>query len=134
MIAVDSSLVIAALSPWHESHEISAQYCSQDAFVPAHCLIESYSVLTRMPELMRISGKVAAEVLTLKWGLRQLVLSEESHVNMLTDLARAGVVGGSTHDGLVALTAKHHGCSIISLDHRAERTYQRLGVNATIIG
>ena len=87
-----------------------------------------------MPEPMRISGKVAAEVLTLQWGLRKLVLSEDSHVHMLTDLARAGVMGGSTYDGLVALTAKHHGCPLISLDHRAERTYRRLGVDATIIG
>ncbi len=134
MIAVDSSLVIAALSPWHESHEIAAQYCRDDAYAPAHCLIESYSVLTRMPQPLRISGKVAAEALTLQWGLRKLILSEEAHANMLSEFAQAGVVGGSTYDGLVALTVRQFGCSLFSLDRRAERTYQRLGVDHTIIG
>ncbi len=134
MIAVDSSLVIAALSPWHESREIAAQYCRDDAYVPAHCLIESYSVLTRMPQPLQISGKVAAKALTLQWDLRKLVLSEESHASMLSDFAQAGVVGGSTYDGPVALTVRAFECSLFPLDRRAERTYRRLGVDHTIIG
>jgi hypothetical protein len=38
------------------------------------------------------------------------------------------VFGGASYDGLVALEADAHGEMLLTLDARAQRTYQQLGV------
>jgi predicted nucleic acid-binding protein len=129
VIAVDTSVVIAALSPWHERHGDAAQACHGDAAIPAHALLEAYSTLTRMPEPLRISGAVAAEALSRAWGGRTLAVPEDLSADLPVRLSRASIVGGASYDGLVALTAQAHARLIVSLDRRAERTYRLLGVD-----
>jgi hypothetical protein len=48
-------------------------------------------------------------------------------------LAGAGVFGGATYDGVVALEAAAHGRTLLTLDERARGTYQRLGVAFRVI-
>jgi predicted nucleic acid-binding protein len=43
-------------------------------------------------------------------------------------LAAAGVSGGATYDGLIALTALEHDLELLTRDGRAERTYRALDV------
>jgi len=40
----------------------------------------------------------------------------------------AGVFGGASYDGLVALEAHAHGRVLLSLDRRAQETYRRLRI------
>ncbi len=134
MIAVDTSVAIAALSPWHERHREAATACRDDAVIPAHALLESYSALTRMPEPLRISGTVAAEALRRSWNHRAIAPSPDLLIALPARLASASIVGGSSYDGLVALTAHEHGCTLVSLDLRAERTYRVLGVDFQLLG
>ncbi len=63
MIAVDTSIAIAALPPWHDRHADAADTSRDRAAVPAHALIEAYATLNRMPEPLRISCHVAAEAI-----------------------------------------------------------------------
>lgn len=95
MIAVDTSVVIAALSPWHESHHLAVDATRQQAGVPEHCLLEAYATLTRMPELLRISGETACEALLRAWGDR--ILTPPAHLSgaLIDRLARANVVGAA---------------------------------------
>jgi len=134
VIAVDTSVAIAALSPWHERHREAATACRDDAVIPAHALLEAYSTLTRMPEPLRISGSVAAEALERSWGHRMIAPSAELLMDLPARLARASIVGGASYDGLVALTAEEHGRTVVSLDFRAERTYRVLGVHFHLLG
>lgn len=134
MIAVDTSVAIAALFPWHERHREAASACRGDAVIPAHALLEAYSTLTRMPEPLRISGSVAAEALGRSWGQRAIAPSPDLLVGLPARLARASIVGGASYDGLVALTADEHGRTLVSLDLRAERTYRVLGVDFHLLG
>ena len=134
MIAVDTSVAIAALSPWHERHRDAAAVCGDEAAIPAHAVLEAYSTLTRLPEPLRIAGTVAAEALERSWGHRTLAPSAELLTALPTRFAAASIVGGSTYDALVALTAHEHGCSLVSLDLRAERTYRVLGVAFHLLG
>ncbi len=49
---------------------------------------------------------------------------------LVARLAAAGVFGGSTYDGLVALEAAAHDESLLTLDVRAARAYGRVGATA----
>ena len=133
MIAVDTSVAIAALSPWHDRHADAADVCREDAALPAHALLECYSTLTRMPEPLRISGAVAAHSLERAWGTRILVPPAHLITSLPSTLGRASVEGGSSYDGLVGLTAMAHSLPLVSLDVRAERTYRALGIDYRLI-
>ena len=88
------------------------------AAIPAHALIEAYATLTRMPEPFRISGHAAAEALDRAWRGRTLVPPADLAPELPHIPARASVVGGSSYDGHVALTAQAHEGTHISLDLR----------------
>jgi len=134
VIAVDTSVAIAALSPWHERHDEAANVCRDEAAIPAHAVLEAYSSLTRMPEPLRISGEVAAEALERSWGHRIIAPSADLLIALPRRLAVASIVGGSSYDALVALTAHEHGRPLVSLDLRAERMYRVLGVDFRLLG
>ncbi len=40
---------MAALSAWHESHDAAAEALEAVRVLPAHAMLETYSVLTRLP-------------------------------------------------------------------------------------
>lgn len=52
---------------------------------------------------------------------------------VLETLAGAGVSGGASYDGLVALEASAHGRKLLTLDQRARSTYRRLSVAFSVI-
>lgn len=120
--------MIAALSAWHEQHEKAAQALTPVTALPAHVVIEAFSVLTRLPSGLAVPVAVAASVLARRFGEAPLRLDDEERGSVLERLARAGVSGGASYDGLVALEAQAHGRTLLTLDHRAQSTYQRLGV------
>jgi toxin FitB len=47
--------------------------------------------------------------------------------------ARAGVAGGASYDGVVALEAAAHEQTLLTLDQRAQDAYRRLGTAFTVI-
>jgi hypothetical protein len=54
--------------------------------------------------------------------------------DLLRTLAAAGRIGGSVYDGLVALSAKLAGATLVTADARATTTYQLIGVELRRIG
>ena len=61
MIAVDTSVVVAAFASWHQGHTSATAALARRPRVPAHVLLETYSVLTRLPPPHRApAGLVAA--------------------------------------------------------------------------
>lgn len=96
--------------------------------LPAHAMVESYSVLTRLPGGLAVPATIAAAVLEARFSEPPLRLGARERRRLLTTLAAAGVFGGATYDGLVALEAHAHGRTLLSLDERAQDTYRRLGV------
>jgi predicted nucleic acid-binding protein len=120
--------VIAALSGWHEQHEAASALIQDVKDLPAHAAVEAYSVLTRLPGGLALPPVVAAELLAERFPGRRLRLSARENASVLASFAAAGVFGGATYDGLVALEAVAHGQTLVTLDERAQRTYGRLGV------
>jgi hypothetical protein len=90
--------------------------------------VEAYSVLTRLPSGLAVPPTLAASVLAARFGQPPLRLDDAERGLVLETLAGAGVFGGASYDGLVALEAKAHRRTLLTLDERAQPTYQRLGV------
>ncbi len=76
---------------------------------------------------------VAAGVLARRFSGPALRLPDDQRTAVLERLAGAGVFGGASYDGLVALEAAQHGHVLLTLDERARLTYQRLGVAFRVI-
>lgn len=131
--ALDTSVVIAALSPWHEAHEQAVQAVSPETRIPAHVLTETFATLTRMPEPYRLSADVVADYLDRQWANRVIVPGPDLYDGLPRRAALAGVSGGSTYDALVGLTAHQAGCLLVSLDVRAAPTYRALGIDYRLL-
>ncbi len=91
-------------------------------------MLEAYSVLTRLPAGLAVPATAAADVLEGRFGDDVLRLPRRDRCALLKTLADAGVLGGASHDGLVALEAHAHGRVLLSLDRRAQETYRRMRV------
>jgi predicted nucleic acid-binding protein len=131
--ALDSSVCIPALADWHEAHERSRPL-AVGAVIPAHALVECYSVLTRLPDPDRLGVGVIREVLAARFPPGRVLASPPALQRSLVGrLADAGVAGGASYDGLVGLTAAHHGLVLLTRDRRAARTYDALGVEYRLV-
>ena len=104
------------------------------AALPAHVVLEAYSVLTRLPGGLAVSATAAARVLTERFVGEPLQLPDDARARLPETLAAAGVIGGASYDGLVAMEAAAHGESLLTLDRRAQDAYRRLGAPFTVIG
>lgn len=133
MTAVDTSVCVPALVEWHEHHD-TCRRAAREAHVPAHVLLETYSVLTRLPSPHRLDGDVARALLLGRFASDEILAApvglQRAVVATLSDV---GIEGGATYDGLIALTAKHHGEALLTRDGRARRTYELLDVDHEVI-
>jgi hypothetical protein len=120
--------VIAALSRWHDQHEAVAGLIEEVRDLPSHVAAEAYSVLTRLPSGLAVPPRAAADLLAKRFLGRRLRLSSRENASLLSTLSAAGIFGGATYDGLVALEAAAHDELLVTLDERAQRTYERLQV------
>jgi hypothetical protein len=97
-------------------------------------MVEAYSVLTRLPGGLAVPAAMAAMVLAGRFDDELLRLPDAEQEGLLSRLADAGVFGGASYDGLVALEASAHGRTLLTLDRRAQDTYRRLGAPFRVIG
>lgn len=125
--------MVAALSTWHHDHESAAAALEAVQVLPAHVLMETYAVLTRLPSGLAVPPELAAGALSRRFRQPPLRLGKEERREVLALLAAAGVSGGATYDGLVALEARAGSCTLLTLDERAQSTYRRLGVDFRLI-
>jgi predicted nucleic acid-binding protein len=128
VIAVDSSVVIAACATWHESHPVALRAFERNPRVIGHCALEAYSVLTRLPGAQRVPSALVVEFLRDRFPHEPLVLSAADLRELVVDLHLRGIVGGAVYDGIVAMSARAHGAELMSLDRRAAETYRRCEV------
>jgi predicted nucleic acid-binding protein len=134
VIVPDSSVLIAALAPWHASH-----LCARDALVKgdvrliAHVAFETTSALSRMPEGHRISPTLVLDALNRGFRQPWLSLNAADLRRALSRAVETGVRGGALHDALIAATAAKHHADLVSADRRACATYETMGVQARFI-
>lgn len=126
-------MVVAGLSAWHAEHAAAAIALEGVRALPAHVLTEAYSVLTRLPAGLAVPAQDAAAVLGRRFDRAPLRLDAAARRGLLGTLSAAGVFGGSTYDGLVALEAAAHEQTLLTLDRRAQSTYARLGAAFRVV-
>jgi predicted nucleic acid-binding protein len=129
----DSSVVIAAFASWHQHHEAAARALRDVRDLVGHVALETYSVLTRLPEPLRAEPALVARYLREDFSGERLLLAEPEQRALIGRLADLSISGGAVYDALVAVTAEHHGHRLISCDRRAAMTYERLGIDVTYV-
>lgn len=128
MIAVDTSVVVAAFASWHQGHAAARAALARRPHLIAHVAIETYSVLTRLPPPHRASASLVADFLATAFTAPPLVLPAEAYLELIDGAAQAPLPGGAIYDALVGVTARNAGATLLTRDRRAIPTYEALGV------
>jgi predicted nucleic acid-binding protein len=117
--AVDTSVIIAALQEWHDDHPrcvaaLDEALATPPIVLPAATLIESYSVLTRLPAPHRLRPSVARRLLTETFRDRaELAPGPEDAWSFLAGLAETAVTGGAVYDAVILHSAAAAGADRI---------------------
>lgn len=133
MIAVDTSIVVAAFASWHQSHASAAAALTREPRLPAHVAIESFSVLTRLPPPHRAPAVEVVEFLRARFQTAPLALPGSAYLELVRMVARAGLAGGAIYDALVGATAAHAGATLLTRDRRALAAYDLVGTRIELL-
>lgn len=125
-VAVDTSVLIAALQAWHPEHERSARALNAvleepPVIVPLHALLETYSVLTRLPRRLRLSPETAVMLLerTLRGAVEIPELEHAAAFGLLRSFRDRDIAGGAVYDAWIAESAARAGAaSILTLNRQ----------------
>ncbi len=132
-VAVDTSVAVPLLVRSHHDHAAVVRWWGrQEITLSGHALVETYSVLTRLPGDARLAPADAARLLRARFPA-PLVLSSSRARKLPGTLSRLGIAGGAVYDALVALAAKEHGAALATRDARARGTYDAVGVTVIVV-
>jgi len=116
----DTSCLVALLCQWHEHHEATRQSmkklrrAAHPMILSAHSLLETYSVLTRLPVPYRLSEDTALKLLESNWARADMIsLTADEYWKLLRTLQRSNVSGGMAYDALIAACARKGKASFI---------------------
>lgn len=132
-LLLDTSAAIALVTEDSAAHDAVRSACTGLVLgLSGHALLETYSVLTRLPGGSRLSPDAAARVIDHEFP-GSVALPPDEAVRAVSELADAGVAGGAVYDGLVALAARSAGITLLTCDRRAIGTYAKLKTDIRII-
>jgi predicted nucleic acid-binding protein len=107
-VALDTNVLIATVCPWHEHHPVTFRYLrglhdgQATILIPGHCLLEAYSVLTRLPGSQRLTPQVAAEVLRASFSECRVVPMPNTGWREIGSFAASNTRGGRVYDAVIA--------------------------------
>ncbi|WP_028927907.1 PIN domain-containing protein [Pseudonocardia acaciae] len=133
MITCDTSVIVAAFARWHEDHLLAARALGRVDALVDHVVVESYSVLTRLPPARRVPPSLVAAFIDRHFPAAIPRLGYPASGEVLNSALPAGISGGSVYDLVVALTAARADATLISLDQRATSTYEAAGVRFELL-
>lgn len=132
-MACDTSVLVPAMIRWHPEHAVCVAALETVTTVPAHVLVECFSVLTRLPAPHRLSARDAAALVG-GLPLEPVSLPAADVPALVQRFAERGIRGGSAYDALIAATAVHHECALLTRDRRAAATYDRVDASYHLVG
>lgn len=132
-VGVDTSVAIPLLVRSHSHHQAVARWgARQQLALSGHALVETYSVLTRLPGDARLAPVDAARLLAARFT-SPLTLSSARYRRLPETLSRLDIAGGGVYDAMVALAAKDHDVPLATRDGRARGTYEAVGVPVIVV-
>lgn len=131
---IDSSVAIAGFASWHEHHQAAAEALAAGPLIVAHAAVETYSVLTRLPEPHRAEPRIVDGYISGTFNSAKPGLTPERQSGLVGELAAVGVSGGAVYDAIVALSAGEFNLVLLSLDRRAAKTYRALDAEFELLG
>lgn len=133
MIAVDTSIAVAAFADWHTLNDAARAVLADDAQIPSHALLETYSVLTRLPPPQRVQPTIVSTWLSRRFPRALQPPDESAQRELIGTLAADRRAGGTIYDALVGLTALHAKAELVTADRRAVTIYDLVGVRYRLI-
>lgn len=132
-IALDTSVAVPLLVQTHGAHDTVVRWWGgREITLSGHALVETYSVLTRLPGDLRLAPADAARLLDERFG-PPLLLGTGTAERLPQVLSALGIAGGAAYDALVALAAVEHGTELATRDARAKATYDAVGVRVVVV-
>jgi predicted nucleic acid-binding protein len=130
----DTSVLVAAFASWHEHHAVAFAAIGRVDAIVAHCLIETYSVLTRLPAPHRMTPEMVASYLDQSFGGHPVFGLPAAELRSLTTICSGkGLSGGAIYDALIAATCVHADLALLTLDVRARPTYAAIGADHELL-
>ncbi len=121
--AVDTSVLVAGVLEWHEAHAVCRaerarwKRSRRKPSIPAHALLESNAVLTRLPAGYRLRAEDAREVLEAAYAELPVAPLPEGLWNLVAEMAERGVTGGAVYDAVILASAAAAGADeLVTLD------------------
>jgi predicted nucleic acid-binding protein len=134
-VTADTSVLVASFASWHEHHDAAFAAVARLDGVIAHCLLETYSVLTRLPAPHRMTASVVSRYMKITFGRHAVFgLPADEQRKLVTACAEKGVIGGAVYDAVIAATCARARATLLTLDGRARQTYAALAVDHELIG
>jgi predicted nucleic acid-binding protein len=124
--------MVAALLRSHPHHARATQAINgrldtgETMLVVAHTLLETYSVLTRLPLPSRVGPSAALGAIeeTFLTNGRVVAMRHEQYVYLLYDLVNGGTVGGQVYDASIAACARAAGATeLLTFNEHHFRTF-----------
>ena len=130
---MDTSVAIALLVQTHNAHPTVVDWWQgRDIALSGHALVETFSVLTRLPGDVRLAPSDAARLLSARF-VAPLLLGPADSAQLPDVLAGFGIAGGAVYDAIVALAAMRNGCVLATRDARAKITYEAVGAEIDVV-
>ena len=126
-IALDTSVVVAALLSWHEEHDWARSTLEdlltseEEILLPMRVVVEAYSVMTRLPSPHRLAPRDAWQLLdeSFKSSSRLIGLTARQLWQLLESLAEHCVAGGAAYDAeIIECAARGAARAIVTLNRQ----------------
>jgi AbrB family looped-hinge helix DNA binding protein len=133
LVRRDKRLVAEPTEPLPKltQEEVRAAIARIDAVV-SHRLLETFSVLTRLPAPHRMAPEVVGTYLEATFGsYAVLALTAPEQRKLVTTCAAQGV--GAIYDALIGATCSRSRCRLLTLDSRARPTYAVFNVDHELL-
>jgi predicted nucleic acid-binding protein len=132
--------MIAAVCGWHEHHAAATREfqrrleVGEVLVVAAPAVVETYSVLTRIPSPYRLSPADALALLEASFlgdGMELVALDTARYAALLRGAPERGIAGGRTYDAVIVACAESAGVDVILTYN--ERQFRALASQGTEI-
>jgi predicted nucleic acid-binding protein len=113
-IFFDTSVLVAAFVNAHPRHANCLLWLQKvkkkevEGIISVHSLIETYSILTKLPLSPRINPALALNLIkeNILEDFELVTIGKKDYINLLDELSSGNITGGASYDGLILKASK----------------------------